>query len=44
MSIDSSDSSGSSSTRSCSNLSTDDDEAVIDQVESDLYHKRIARA
>jgi hypothetical protein len=47
MSIDSSGSSGSSSDSgsSSSNSGSDiDEEAIMDRVESDLYHERIARA
>jgi hypothetical protein len=44
MSINSSDSSGSSSARLYSNSSTNNDEAIIDQVEFNLYYEQIARA
>jgi SWIM zinc finger len=47
MSIDSSDSSGSSSdsgSSSSNSGSNIDEEAIMDRVESDLYHERIARA
>jgi hypothetical protein len=45
MSIDSSGSSGSSSGSSSSISGSDiDEEAIMDQIESDLYHEPIARA